>query len=120
VSNGHKKTAVIDRRVDWSALSALLFLFARGLGGQAFKREAQQFADARVFFLRVAFQHRALVGGDAYGDLAMGNLSGLAALEIKILHCESDDFTGRLQAVTITSRLDLGDQGNGEIKRQWG
>ena len=98
----------------------LLFLFRAGLGGKIFKGEAQQLADARILFLRVTFQHRPLVGRDANGDLPMGRLRRLAPLEVEIIHGEADDFTGRLEAVTITSRFDLRDEIQGEIKRQWG
>jgi len=50
----------------------------------------------------------------------MGRLRRLAPLKVEIFHGEADDFTGRLQAVTITSRFDLRDEIQGEIKRQWG
>ena len=104
-----------DRRRKIEPGKNLLLLRLRG---QIFESEAKEFADTRVFFLRVLFQHCALVRGDANGDLAMRNRIRLAALKIKIFHCKADNFTGRCEAVTITSRFDLRDQSEGEIKRQ--
>ena len=95
----------------------LLFLRLRR---QTLEGETEKFTDTRVLLLRVAFQHRTLVGGDSHRDLTMRNRVRLAVLEVEIFHCEADNFTGRLKAVTITSRFDLGDESQGKIKRQWG
>jgi hypothetical protein len=111
-----KKRRSEDRRQD-EARSALLFLSLRG---QTFKREAKQFADARVFLLRVTLQHRTLLGCDPHRNLTMGHRVRLASLEVEIFHSKADNFTGRLKAVTITSRFDLGDESQRKIKRQWG
>ena len=112
-----KKTAVKDRRRVTARKCGLLFLLLRR---QTLEGKTEKFTDTRVLLLRVAFQHRTLVGGDSHRDLTMRNRVRLAVLEVEIFHCEADNFTGRLKAVTITSRFDLGDKSQGKIKRQWG
>ena len=99
----------------------LLLLFRRcRLLRQLLKGQTEQFSDAGILFLSILLQHCPLVRRDAHRDLTVRNRSRLAAFEVEVIHGKADNFTGRLKAVTVSSRFDLGDQSNWEIKRQWG
>src|SRR5580698_10224854 len=82
------------------------------LGRKGLEGEAQQLPNARVLLLRVAPEHRALVGPEPHRDLAVRVALGPAALEVELLDRQANDLARRLEAVLAPVALDPRDQGD--------
>ena len=109
------------RRVESVSTSkCLLFLFARSLRGQGFECEPQELAHAGIFLSREALQRRALICGDADGDLPVRIARRFAAIEIESGDSSTNDLACGGETMPFTAGLDSRDKRFGKIKRLWG
>ena len=97
--------------------SALLLGRARR---KIFQSQPEQFANAGVLLAGETLQHRALIGRDANGNLAVRIARRLTRLEIITGDRSADDFAGRPETVSATTGLNPGDQRFRQIKRERG